>query len=137
LNILAIFPIGARSFLKWIVSPRVRECYIKSVLLSFELSSDQDDRDSGRWSNKGADHFLKGEYEEAIKDFDKALEINPDHAEALYFRSRLKVKKGDNDEGLVDLEKAIKVKIELKEVAKSDKLFRSIRNEQRFKALVE
>lgn len=45
-------------------------------------SSDQEDNEAWTWSNKGAQYFTNGEYEEVLKAYDKALEINPNHREA-------------------------------------------------------
>jgi tetratricopeptide (TPR) repeat protein len=41
--------------------------------------------------------------------FDKVLELNPTNSDAWYSRARTKVRKGDIDNGLADLEKAIQL----------------------------
>ena len=41
--------------------------------------------------------------------FDKVLEFNPTNSDTWYSRARTKVRKGDIDNGLADLEKAIQL----------------------------
>lgn len=41
--------------------------------------------------------------------FDKVLELNPTNSDTWYSRARTKVRKGDIDNGLADLEKAIQL----------------------------
>jgi tetratricopeptide (TPR) repeat protein len=89
------------------------------------------------WSNKGADLGALGRYEEAIEYLDKALEIDPGYAYAWYNKACYKVKKGDIDNGLLDLKKAIEIdKEQFVKLAKEDKDFESIRNDDRFEALI-
>lgn len=57
-------------------------------------------------------------------------------ASAWYNRACSKVKKGDIEDGLDDLKKAIGIDKNYIELAKQDKDFGGIRNDERFKALV-
>ncbi|MDQ4014358.1 MAG: tetratricopeptide repeat protein [Thermoproteota archaeon] len=52
---------------------------------------------------KGVALLNLGNHEEAIKCFDKALEIDPDSAKIWYNRECSKVKKGDIESSLADL----------------------------------
>ena len=36
------------------------------------------------WFEKGKDHYMSESYDEAIKCFDKSIELKPDYAEAWY-----------------------------------------------------
>jgi tetratricopeptide (TPR) repeat protein len=49
---------------------------------------------------------VKVDYSEAILDFDKVIEFNPDCAEAYYYRGLAKIKSKDNDDGCLDFKKA-------------------------------
>ena len=48
----------------------------------------------------------KGDLDEAEKDFDRALRINPNYAQARYFRGLVLEKKGDLDEAYTEVRKA-------------------------------
>ncbi len=81
--------------------------------------------------------ILTEEYNQAIDCYDKALAIKPDYAEALYNKVCVKFKNGDIDSGLIDLKKSIELnKDKFIKLAKEDKDFDSIRNDERFKALI-
>ncbi len=88
------------------------------------------------WSNKGYELLILGRFEEAIKCYNRALEINPNNAFVWYNRVCARIKKGDIENGLEDLKKAIELDKKYIESAKQDKDFESIRNDERFKALV-
>ena len=46
------------------------------------------------------------DYKGAIQDFNKAIELNPDLAEAYYNRGIAKIKSGQKDDGCLDFSKA-------------------------------
>jgi Tfp pilus assembly protein PilF len=78
-----------------------------------------------------------GDYTNALSCLDKALEIDPKNALAWYNKACHKVKKGDIDNGLVDLKRAIEFdKEQYIKMAKEDSDFESIKNDGRFKALI-
>jgi len=91
---------------------------------------------SGAWNNKGNALSGLGRHKEAISCYDKALEIDPNYSDAWYNRALSNVKKGDTESALADLKKATELDKNNIELAKLDKDFESIRNEERFKALV-
>ncbi len=62
------------------------------------------------YNNLGITHSEKGELDLAIKDFDKAIELNPDYAEAYNNRGNVYDEKGDFDKAIVDFNIAINIK---------------------------
>jgi tetratricopeptide (TPR) repeat protein len=88
--------------------------------------------------NKGVALGKLGEYEEAIKAYDEAIEKKSDYADALYNRACLYyAKEGNEEEALSDLKQTIELDISLKGKAKKDKCFEKLRDDERFKKLVE
>src|SRR5215213_1404265 len=102
----------------------------------YDKALDIDPNLSLAWNNKGFALLNSGRYQEAIVYYDKVLELMPDDASAWYNRACSKVKKGDIEDGLADLKRAIGIDKNYIELAKQDKDFGSIRNDERFKALV-
>lgn len=67
-------------------------------------------------NKKAADYFNRGnfklklkEYNFSIKDFDKAIEISPEFAEAYYKRGEAKSSMGNHFEAVKDYNKAINI----------------------------
>ncbi len=56
-----------------------------------------------------------GRNEEAIKDYDKAIELNPQYAKAYNNRGKAKAKLGRNEEAIKDYDKAIELNPQLAE----------------------
>jgi tetratricopeptide (TPR) repeat protein len=89
------------------------------------------------WVNKGYSLNSLGKLDEAIECYNKALEINPNHAAALYNRACSNVKRGNIENALEDLKTAIKIdKEECIRSAKEDGGFESIKNDKRFRDLL-
>ena len=65
--------------------------------------------------NQGIKHFDKRQYDKAISDFTKAIELNPKSAEAYYRRGIAYVDKANVDKALSDLNKAIELNPEYPE----------------------
>ncbi len=59
---------------------------------------------------KGVGFAEKGKYVDAIKEFDKAIEINPNNANAFFIRGFTYFHKGDSNKALIDFNKAIELK---------------------------
>jgi tetratricopeptide (TPR) repeat protein len=105
------------------------ECYDKALEI--------DPNNTNASVSKGVALHNLGKYDKSIECYDKALEIDPNYADAWYNRACSKVKKGDIDDGLTDLKKAIEIdKEKYVKLAKEDRDFESIRNDDRFKALI-
>jgi tetratricopeptide (TPR) repeat protein len=56
--------------------------------------------------NRGNIRFAQKDYRSAIADYDKALERNPDFAEAYFNRGLTRLSQGDTERGIADLSKA-------------------------------
>src|SRR5208337_742950 len=61
------------------------------------------------WSNKGNELMSSEKYNEAIKAFDKAIEINPKNSDAWYKKGNILSKLGKYDEAIKAYEKAIEI----------------------------
>jgi len=66
-------------------------------------------RDAQFYFNRGTAYVAKGEYDRAISEFNKALEINPRYTEAYNLRGGVYSRKGQNDEAISDYSKAIEI----------------------------
>jgi tetratricopeptide (TPR) repeat protein len=64
------------------------------------------------WYNRGAAHAAKGEYDQAIACFDKAIRIEPSFAEAYCNRGTAYYEKGQFDAAISDFSKAIEIEPE-------------------------
>ncbi|WP_235318134.1 tetratricopeptide repeat protein [Porphyromonas gulae] len=59
--------------------------------------------------NRGIDCYIVGLYEEAIKDYSKAIELDGKFVDAYYNRGNAYYKKGSYDEAIKDYSKAIEL----------------------------
>ena len=64
-----------------------------------------DPKHGDAWNSKGVALDNLGKYENAIKSYEEAIRIKPDYADAWYNTSRLKIKTGDIDNAISNLEK--------------------------------
>ncbi len=65
--------------------------------------------DAGTHVNQGNDYYSKGQYDQAISHYNKALEINPKHAGAYYNRGQAYLNKGQHDQAIADYNKALEI----------------------------
>jgi tetratricopeptide (TPR) repeat protein len=101
----------------------------------FDKAIELDPNNAYAWNNKGLALGNLGKHQEAIEHCDKAIELAPKYADAWYNRASYKIKINDVDNGLEDLSKAVKINKEIIELAKQDKSFEAIRNDERFRKL--
>ncbi len=94
------------------------------------------------YNNRGAAYDDLGEYQKAIKDYDRAIELDPNLAPAYYNRAcaySLKFgsegKEDDKKQAVADLQKAIELDPEYKQMAKTDEDFNPILDEPEFQEL--
>jgi tetratricopeptide (TPR) repeat protein len=66
-------------------------------------------RDAQFYLNRGDAYGQKGQYDQAISDFNKALEINPRYAKAYNNRGIAYEMKGQYDQAISDYNKALKI----------------------------
>jgi Flp pilus assembly protein TadD len=66
-------------------------------------------KDAAFYVNRGNDSANKGKYDQAIADYNKALEINPMHAEVYNNRGLAYGKKGQYDQAISDFNKALEI----------------------------
>ncbi len=96
-----------------------------------------DQNNTGAWIAKGIILSLLVKYDEAIKCYDKVLEVDPKNTRALYNKACAKARQGRVDESLALLKEAISLQSKFKEIAKEDRAFNGLKNDMRFKALVQ
>jgi len=60
-------------------------------------------------NSRGSSYYHKGQYDQAISDFNKALEINPKDADAYSNRGTAYREKGQSDQAIVDFNKALEI----------------------------
>src|SRR4030042_5342299 len=66
-------------------------------------------RDAKAYNNRGLAYSHKGQYDQAISDFNKALEINPRYAEAYNNRGLAYDERGQLDQAISDFNKALEI----------------------------
>ncbi len=77
------------------------------LLLAAGCATMQTDlNDAGAYNKRGVAYARKGQYDQAISDFNKALEINPRYATAYYNRGIAYKDKGQYDKAWEDVHKA-------------------------------
>ncbi len=59
--------------------------------------------------NQGIEYAKKGDYENAIKEYNRALEINPKYAEAYYNRGDAYDDMGDKERAIADYNRALEI----------------------------
>ena len=79
----------------------------------------------------------QGNYEEALKHLNKAIEKNPDHARILYFMAAIYQSMGDTDQSIEFLKKSIQKDKYFKILAQNDSDFEALRDDKKFKLLTK
>ncbi len=77
------------------------------LLLAAGCATMQTDlNDAKTYNNRGVAYARKGQHDQAISDYDKALEINPRNAKPYYNRGIAYFEKGQYDKAWEDVHKA-------------------------------
>ena len=77
--------------------------------------------------------FCQQKYAEAIDSYNRAIEINPTHANAYYNRACAQAFQGDFDRAISDLAEAIRLEPdEYRRLAATDSDFELLRQDSRF-----
>jgi len=100
---------------------------------SLELRPDDPDTLVAR----GVTYSKLKRYDEALTDFNRSLEIKPNDPGTLYNLACVFSLRGKIDDALTYLKKAIKADEKYREMAKTDEDFDNIRDDPRFKKLME
>jgi tetratricopeptide (TPR) repeat protein len=100
---------------------------------SLELRPDDPDT----LGNRGITYGHLERWNEALADFKRSLKLRPDDPNTLYNLACLYALEGKIDDTITNLEKAIYLDSKNREMAKTDEDFENVRNDPRFRKLVE
>jgi|GEM_PF-718854 len=93
--------------------------------------------DAKAWNNKSNILIKLGRYDEAISACDKAIELDPRNAVSLYNRACGYSLKGEKEHFIHDLKRAIELDPKYRRLARKDDDFKSFRDDDEFKRIVE
>ena len=88
------------------------------------------------YNNRGVAYHALQDYARAIEDYGRAIELSPEYATAYYNTACAYALMGEAGEAYEWLEKAIGLDEKYRKLARDDKDFDGIREDERFKALV-
>ncbi|MFC1897495.1 tetratricopeptide repeat protein [Chloroflexota bacterium] len=109
----------------------------EEALADFNRSLQLRPDNPGTLYNRGTTYIHLKRYEEALADFNRSLEFRPDNPATLYNLACLFSLWEKPDDAITYLEKAIKGDEKYREMAKTDNDFDNIREDPRFKKLIE
>ena len=92
--------------MKWINIPSIFSGLFIIIIFTGYAGAQKPSSDAHYYFRQGIAYYETGQYDNAISDFNKALEINPNYAEAYYNRGIINLRKQEYDKALDDLEKA-------------------------------
>jgi len=76
--------------------------------IEIEQTNDNiDQRDAEAYCERGTAHYNVGEYDQAILEYNKAIEINPVYHKAYNYRGNCYYHKGEHDRAILDYNKAL------------------------------
>ena len=111
---------------------------LEEALASFNEALKIQLNDYEAWYNRGVTLYQLGHFEEASASYNKALEFKPDYADAFYNKACCYALQGDVEQALENLQQAISLSPdEYREMAKAESDFDSIREDERFQALIQ
>ena len=109
----------------------------QQAIIHYDKVLSQDNQNLLAWVNKGLAHHFEKEYQIALDCYDKVLESKPNNTTTLYNKASTLVKMQNIKEGLIVLEKAIKLDFSIKAKAKQDLDFQEIKKLNEFKDITE
>jgi tetratricopeptide (TPR) repeat protein len=89
------------------------------------------------WYNRGIALGNLGRYEEEIASYDQAVEIKPDYANTYYNKACCYGLQNNVELAIENLQRAISLDSQYRDMAKTDKDFDKIREDVRFQELFE
>ena len=108
-----IFCLLRRHLLRNNINNSIRVILIIACSILFSCATTQQTQlkssDAEVHNNRGFDYCQIGQYDQAISDFSKAIEINPRLAHAYNNRGATYLYKGQYDQAILDLSKAIEI----------------------------
>lgn len=107
------------------------------ALTDFNRSLELRANDTDTLNNRGVSYAELGRYDEALDDFNRCLELSPDDPYTPYNLACLFSLWDKAEESIAYLKKAIELNRGWREDAKKDKDFNNIRDDPRFKKLME
>ena len=92
-----------------ILNPVLLLTVFMSMLLIFGCATTQEGMDASEFNDRGIAYHQKGQYDQAISAFNKALEIDPRHAESYNNRGIARFQKGQYDRAISDFSKVLEI----------------------------
>ncbi|MEP1077882.1 tetratricopeptide repeat protein [Leptolyngbya sp. PL-A3] len=108
----------------------------EEAIASYEKALEIKPDDHAAWNNRGYALSALGRKEEAIASYEKALEIKPDLHAAWYNKACYYSLQGQVKQAIETLQHVIMLNDKYQEMAKNDSDFDSIRQDERFRALI-
>ncbi len=107
------------------------------ALIQYRKTVEIDDKYSEGYFNLGSCYMMiEGKKKDAIDSFTRAIQINPSYASAFYNRACAYVSEKEHENGIKDLESAVKLENSFRNALKFDHDFDPIHEHPRFKNLV-
>ena len=107
------------------------------ALADFNRSLELRPDDANTLNNRGKAYARLGRYDEALADFNRALELRPDNTDAIYDLACISSLLSKPEDSIAYLKRAIELDGKSREKAKRDEDFDNIRDDPRFRKLIE
>src|SRR4030042_768531 len=95
--------------MKWINIPSIFSGLFVIIIFTGCAGVHKPSLDAHYYFEQGIEYYKTGQYDNALSDYNKALEINPNYAEAYYNRGTTYGKKGQYDNAISDFNKALEI----------------------------
>ena len=77
-----------------------------------KMTKERNQKCAETYYNRGLDHAKNGEFQLAIEDYTKAIELNPEYADAYYRRSKTWLHLGEVEKAKSDMKSASSIGID-------------------------
>jgi tetratricopeptide (TPR) repeat protein len=109
----------------------------REAITYYEKAIQLNPKSHSGWKHRGYTLIKLCQYEEAFSSLKKALELNPNSGGTYYNQAYYYISQGEISVAIECLKKAIHLSPKLKQIAKTDPDFDVIREDDRFKQLIE